>query len=138
MRVNLRVRILSGNKDLLFEAPSAYTKLEGRLRYGGNEVWISLEGNSLSIDLRRLGGRTLLRPDAAMKELSALRKVAEELASSGYTVDLRIRGLKLSTFGRRSGLEDQVVVGADLHALLPQYAVSGQNAGRGRAVYPPR
>jgi len=99
VRVTLRARISVGEREFLFESPQAYMRLDGKLSYGKNEVWISLEGSSISIDVRKLSGRTILHPDVALRELRELMNAAKELASSGYTVSLRMRGLKIMTFG---------------------------------------
>ncbi|MGC8555536.1 MAG: hypothetical protein ACP5NG_00750 [Conexivisphaera sp.] len=79
----------------MFAAPQAYIRLNGRVSFGGNEVWLSLEGNSLTIDLRRLGGRTLLQPAEALREFRDLIGFARSAAAAGYTVSLRVRGLKI-------------------------------------------
>ncbi len=101
MRVSLRASAVVGGRGASLEAPIAYARANLRISIAGSEVWLALEGKSLTIDLRRLGGRALLRPREALEVARDVLEAAKELAGSGYSVDLRVRGLKLMTLGRR-------------------------------------
>ncbi|MFP3209503.1 MAG: hypothetical protein RXR82_07410 [Nitrososphaeria archaeon] len=131
MRLRLRAELSARGSRISFEAPPAYLRLNGRVSVGGSEAWISLEGNSLTIDIRRLGGRVLLRPAEALRDLRDLAEAARGLAEAGYAVNIRIRGIKILTMGRAPRASGQ-------QALPLQHPAGREDPCRGRAVYPTR
>jgi len=95
--VELRARLSIKGREFLFETPQAYMRLKGRAKLGGNEIWVSVDGNAISFDVRKIDGRMLLRPAEAIRDLRGLMDSAKGLAAAGYVVNIRMRGVKIMT-----------------------------------------